>query len=53
MSGFDKLMVKSSKYLELYRNDDELVHDAEELYVAILEAVEGMMKWLDKKAYSK
>jgi hypothetical protein len=41
----------SSDFLEVYESDDELYKKAEELYLALLEGIEGMMEWLDHKAY--
>lgn len=41
----------SSDFLEVYESDDELNKKAEELYLALLEGIEGMMEWLDHKAY--
>lgn len=40
-------------YLELYRQDEGLLGKAEELYIAILTGVEGMIEWLDHSTYSK
>jgi hypothetical protein len=39
--------------LNIYRTDQVLARRAAELYMALLEAVEGMLDWLDHKAYSK
>jgi hypothetical protein len=39
--------------LNIYRNDQALARKAAELYMALLEAIEGMLDWLDHKAYSK
>jgi hypothetical protein len=43
----------SSDFLELYESDDVLATKAEELYIALLEGIEGMMEWLDHKAYAE
>jgi len=43
----------SSDFLELYESDDVLATKAEELYLALLEGIEGMMEWLDHKAYAE
>ena len=40
-------------YLQIYRQDDGLLGKAEDLYVAILTGVEGMIEWLDHSTYSK
>ncbi len=40
-------------YLHIYQNDPRLSRKAAELYMALLEAIEGMLDWLDHKAYSK
>lgn len=39
--------------LNVYRTDQVLARKAAELYMALLEAIEGMLDWLDHKAYSK
>ncbi len=39
--------------LNIYRTDQALARKATELYMALLEAIEGMLDWLDHKAYSK
>lgn len=39
--------------LNIYRTDQVLARKAAELYMALLEAIEGMLDWLDHKAYSK
>lgn len=39
--------------LDIYRTDQVLARKAAELYMALLEAIEGMLDWLDHKAYSK
>lgn len=39
--------------LNIYQNDQTLARKAAELYMALLEAIEGMLDWLDHKAYSK
>ncbi len=41
----------SSDFLDVYESDEELYKKAEELYLALLEGIEGMMEWLDHKAY--
>ena len=40
-------------YLNMYQSDQNLARKAEELYMALLEAIEAMLDWLDHKAYSK
>ncbi|KAL0253482.1 hypothetical protein SLS55_010461 [Diplodia seriata] len=40
-------------YLRLYRDDADLHQIAQDLYVAILEAVEDMTAWFNEKAYSE
>lgn len=42
----------SEDYLKIYRQDEELLGKAEDLYLAVLEGIEGMMQWIDHKAYS-
>ncbi|KAL1616704.1 hypothetical protein SLS54_008271 [Diplodia seriata] len=39
-------------YLRLYRDDADLHQIAQDLYVAILEAVEDMTAWFNEKAYT-
>lgn len=41
----------SSEFLELYETDDALAVKAEELYLSLLELIEGIMEWVDHKAY--
>lgn len=43
----------SEQYLREYQNNKALARAAEELYVAILDAIVGMLQWLDASAYSK
>lgn len=42
----------SEDYLKIYRQDGELVSKAEDLYLAVLDGIQGMMAWIDHKAYS-
>lgn len=42
----------SEDYLKIYRQDEELLGKAEELYLAVLDGIEGMMAWIDHKVYS-
>ena len=39
-------------YMQLYQDDETLQRKAQELYMALLIAIEGMLDWLDHKAYS-
>lgn len=39
-------------YLDLYQEDEGLLARAEELYVAVLAGIEGMIAWLDHSTYS-
>ena len=43
----------SEDYLKIYRQDAELLGKAEDLYLAVLDGIEGMMAWIDHKAYSR
>lgn len=40
-------------YLHLYCDDIDLRRIAQDLYIAILEAVQDMMAWFNEKAYSE
>ena len=42
----------SEDYLKIYRQDEDLLGKAEDLYLAVLEGIEGMMQWIDHKVYS-
>lgn len=42
----------SEDYLKIYRQDEELLCKAEDLYLAVLDGIEGMMEWIDHKVYS-
>lgn len=42
----------TENYLGIYREDKELFRRGEDLYIAVLEGIEGMMEWIDHKAYS-
>ena len=43
----------SEDFLEIYCSDADLIRKAEELYLALLEGIEGMTEWLDERAYIK
>jgi hypothetical protein len=43
----------SENYLRIYQQDEKFLDRAEELYIAVLAAVEGMIAWLDHSTYSK
>ena len=48
--GTDKMR---DNYVEIYSNDEKLFDIAEELYIAILTGIEGIIGWLDHSTYSK
>ncbi|RYP58268.1 hypothetical protein DL769_009029 [Monosporascus sp. CRB-8-3] len=47
-----EMVQNTEKYMELYANDAETWKAAEELYLGILNGVEAMLSWIDKKAFS-
>ena len=53
LDGLSKVVKKTESYAQIYYEDQELWDIAQELYVGILEGVEGMTEWLDSNAYSK
>lgn len=42
----------SEDYLKIYRLDEPLLRKAEDLYLAVLDGIEGMMEWINHKVYS-
>ncbi|KAI9810739.1 MAG: hypothetical protein M1827_006077 [Pycnora praestabilis] len=53
MASLSETIEASEDYLEIYREDHELFRRAENLYIAVLEGVEGMMEWIDKNAFKE
>lgn len=52
MASMSDTIDASKDYLEIYRDDQKLFERAEDLYIAVLNAVEGMILWIDESAYS-
>lgn len=53
MASMSDTIDASKDYLEIYRDDQKLFERAEDLYIAVLNAVEGMILWIDESAYKK
>ncbi|MCJ1270774.1 hypothetical protein MMC22_010671 [Lobaria immixta] len=51
MASMSDTVDASKDYLEIYRDDQKLFERAEDLYIAVLNAVEGMILWIDESAY--
>ena len=53
LSVLPKTLELRENYLEIYRQDEGLRDKADELYIAIVKGVEGMIEWLDHSTYSR
>lgn len=46
-------MGQTEKYVDIYDEDPKVWQAAENLYLGILDGVEGMLMWIDKSAFGK
>ncbi|KAF4807596.1 hypothetical protein CGCSCA5_v013198 [Colletotrichum siamense] len=53
LESLPQIVGQLDAYVEIYAEDESIWDAAEDLYLGILEGVEGMLQWIDKSAFDR
>ncbi|KAK2739364.1 hypothetical protein CKAH01_07314 [Colletotrichum kahawae] len=53
LDSLPEIVERTENYVDIYDEDPQVWNAAENLYIGILDGVEGMLQWIDKSAFER